>query len=93
MVSGRFRNSQWPGLKNEEILSSGKSLRRLLMWKILVVATVAAIPLMLSTGEVRASGMSASRLTGVTCPAGTCGNHGASNAKELKFCKASKCAK
>jgi hypothetical protein len=63
------------------------------MLKILVVATVAAIPLMLSTGELRASGMSASRLTGVTCPAGTCGANGASNAKDLKFCKASKCPK
>ncbi len=63
------------------------------MLKILVVAAVAAIPLMLATGDVRASGMSSSRLTGVTCPVGTCGNNGASNAKELKFCKASKCPK
>jgi hypothetical protein len=63
------------------------------MLKILVVATVAAIPLLLSMMEARAAGMSSSSLAGVTCPAGTCGNNGAPNAKDIKFCKASKCSK
>jgi hypothetical protein len=59
------------------------------MLKTIIVAVIAGLPLLFSAGEVRAN----NRLTGVTCPAGTCGANGANNAKDIKFCKASKCPK
>jgi hypothetical protein len=64
------------------------------MLKMVVIAIVAAIPLLLNAGEVRASPhdkMSANVF--VPCPAGTCGIKGFPRAKNVKACKASNCPK
>jgi hypothetical protein len=60
------------------------------MFKILVVAIFAALPLLFSAGQVNAGIKSG---TMVSCPVRTCGGGGGPNAKDAKYCKASNCGK
>jgi hypothetical protein len=58
------------------------------MLKIVIVATIAALPILFGAGQVNAGIKSGSM---VSCPVGTCGGGGGPHAKDVKFCKASNC--
>jgi hypothetical protein len=60
------------------------------MLKTVVIAIIAALPLLLSAGEVKAK---SAGVNGVACPVGTCGGSGGFKAKDVKYCKASNCPK
>jgi hypothetical protein len=60
------------------------------MLKTVVIAIIAALPLLFSAGEVRAQHVGTN---GVQCPVGTCNGMGGSKAKEVKYCKPSNCKK
>jgi hypothetical protein len=60
------------------------------MLKTVVIAIIAALPLLFSAGEVRAQH---GHVNGVQCPVGSCGGKGGPNAKDVKYCKPSNCGK
>jgi hypothetical protein len=57
------------------------------MLKAVVIAIIAALPLLFSAGEVRALA------DGVQCPVGTCNPGGGHRASDVKYCKPSNCKK
>jgi hypothetical protein len=63
------------------------------MLKTVIIAIIAALPLLFSAGEVRAGVGRSSGVNGVACPVGTCGGSGGFKAKDVKYCKASNCKK
>jgi hypothetical protein len=59
------------------------------MLKIIVIATIAAVPFLLNAGEANAR--RAGGVNSGTCPAGTCVRGGLSRANDVKNCRAENC--
>jgi hypothetical protein len=62
------------------------------MLKIIIIATVAALPILLNAGEANAQGRNVSG-DSVRCPLNTCSKSGTQRAKDIKNCAASNCPK
>jgi hypothetical protein len=60
------------------------------MLKTIIIAIVAALPLLFGAGEVRAQ---FAGVNGVQCPVGTCNPGGGHRAKEVKYCQPKNCKK
>jgi hypothetical protein len=76
-------------LKNENKILS-EIIGEALMLRTVVVAIIAALPLLFSAGEVRAKSMG---INGVECPVGTCNPMGGPKAKDVKYCRPANCKK
>ena len=77
-------------MKNENKILS-EIIGEALMLRTVVVAIIAALPLLFSAGEARA-GRSAGP-NGVECPVGTCNPMGGPKAKDVKYCRPANCKK
>lgn len=63
------------------------------MLKIVIVALVAALPVLFNAGQVKAQSRIMGGGNSGSCPAGTCSSSGGSFAKNVKNCTAANCAK
>lgn len=62
------------------------------MLKITIIATVAALPILLNAGTANAQGRNVSA-DAVRCPVNTCSKSGTQRAKDIRNCKAENCPK